>query len=48
MQKAMQLKQIGADVDTQVQTILSPEQYQKWQEMRAAERQQAMQKMEQH
>lgn len=46
MQKAMQLRQIGEATDAKVQPILSPEQYQKWQQMRAQEREQMMQKME--
>ena len=46
MQKAMQLRQIGEATDAKVQPILSPEQYQKWQAMRAQEREQMMQKME--
>jgi hypothetical protein len=46
MQKAMQLRQIGEATDAKVQPILSPEQYQKWQQMRQQEREQMMQKME--
>jgi hypothetical protein len=46
MQKAMQLRQIGEATDAKVQPILSPEQYQKWQQMRAQEKEQMMQKME--
>lgn len=48
MQKAMQLKEIGQDTDSKVMPILNPQQQQKWQAMQAAERQQMMQKMEQH
>jgi len=46
LQKGMQLRQIGQATDAKVQPILSPEQYQKWQAMRAQEREQMMQKME--
>lgn len=46
LQKAMELKQIGQATDTKVQPILTAEQWQKWQVMRAQEREQMMQKME--
>ena len=46
MQKAMKMRQIGEDTDSKLRPILTPEQYQKWQQMRAQERQQMMQKME--
>ena len=46
MQKAMKMRQIGEDTDSKLKPILTPEQYQKWQQMRAQERQQMMQKME--
>jgi hypothetical protein len=46
LQKAMQLRQVGEATDAKVQPILSPEQYQKWQAMRAQEREQMVQKME--
>ncbi len=46
MQKAMKMRQIAEDTDSKLKPILTPEQYQKWQEMRAQERQQMMQKME--
>lgn len=46
MQKGMQLRQISEATDAKLQPILSPEQYQKWQQMRAQEREQMMQKME--
>jgi len=45
MQKAMKLRQISEDTDAKLQPILTPEQNQKWQQMRAQERQQMMQKM---
>lgn len=45
LQKAMQLKQIGTDMDSKVQPILSPEQYQKFQQIRQQEREEMMQKM---
>ena len=46
MQKAMKMRQISEATDAKLQPILTPEQYQKWQQMRAQERQQMMQKME--
>ncbi len=46
LQKAMKMRQIGEDTDTKLQPILTPEQYQKWQQMRTQEREQMMQKME--
>ncbi len=46
LQKAMKMRQIGEDTDAKLQPILTPEQNQKWQQMRAQERQQMMQKME--
>ncbi len=46
LQKGMQLRQISEATDAKLQPILSPEQYQKWQQMRAQEREQMMQKME--
>jgi Spy/CpxP family protein refolding chaperone len=48
LQKAMKMRQIGEDTDSKLKPILTPEQYQKWQQMRAQERQQMMQKMESH
>jgi hypothetical protein len=46
MQKAMQMRQIANDTDTKLKPILSPSQYQTWQQMRTQEREQMMQKME--
>ena len=46
MQKAMQMRQIADDTDTKLKPILSPQQYQTWEQMREQERQQMMQKME--
>ena len=46
MQKAMQMRQIADDTDTKLKPILTPSQYQTWQQMRAQEREQMMQKME--
>jgi hypothetical protein len=46
MQKAMQMRQIADDTDTKLKPILNPQQYQTWEQMRAQERQQMMQKME--
>jgi len=45
MQKMMQLKQVGADMDAKVKPILSPEQYQKFEQIRAQEREQMIEKM---
>jgi len=46
MQKAMQMRQIADATDGKLKPILSPTQYQTWEQMRAQERQQMMQKME--
>ena len=46
MQKAMQMRQIANDTDTKLKPILTPSQYQTWQQMRTQEREQMMQKME--
>ena len=46
MQKAMQLHQIADATDAKLKPILTPQQYQTWQQMREQERQQMMQKME--
>ena len=48
LQKGMQLRQISEATDAKLKPILSPEQYEKLQAMRAQERQQMMQKMENH
>lgn len=48
MQKAMKMRQIGEATDAKLQPILTPQQYEKWQQMRTQERQQMMQKMENH
>jgi len=45
LEKAMQLKQVGTDMDTKVQPILNPQQYQKFQQIRQQEREQMIQKM---
>ena len=45
MQKAMQMRQLGEDMDAKVKPILSPEQYQKFEQMRQQEREQMIQKM---
>lgn len=47
LQKAMQMKQISNDTDAKLKPILTPDQYQKLQQMHEEERQQMMQKMEQ-
>lgn len=46
MQKAMQMRQIADATDAKLKPILTPQQYQTWEQMRAQERQQMMQKME--
>lgn len=46
MQKAMQMHQIADDTDAKLKPILTPQQYQTWEGMRAQERQQMMQKMQ--
>lgn len=46
MQKAMQMREIANDTDAKLKPILSPQQYQTWEQMREQERQQMMQKME--
>lgn len=48
MQKAMKMRQIADATDAKLKPILNPEQYEKWQQMRAEERQQMMQKVENH
>ncbi len=48
MQKAMKMHQIADDTDAKLKPILNPQQYQTWEQMRAQERQQMMQKMEKH
>ena len=45
MEKMMQLKQAGTDMDTKVQPILNPQQYQKFQQIRQQEREAMIQKM---
>lgn len=46
LQKAMQMRQIADATDAKLKPILNPSQYQTWEQMRAQERQQMMQKME--
>ncbi len=46
LQKAMRMKQVGAETDAKVKLILTPEQYEKWEAMRAQEREEMMQKVE--
>jgi Spy/CpxP family protein refolding chaperone len=45
LQKAMQMKQVGTDMDAKVKPILTPDQYQKFEQMRAQEREEMMEKM---
>ena len=42
MQKAMKMRQIGQDTDTKLKPILTPEQYEKWEQIRTQERKQMM------
>ena len=46
LQKAMKMRQIGETTDTKMKPILNPQQWQTWENMRAQEKQQMMQKME--
>jgi hypothetical protein len=46
MQKAMKARQIADAADAKVKPILNPQQYQTYEQMRAQERQQMMQKMQ--
>jgi hypothetical protein len=46
MQKAMKMHQIADAADAKVKPVLNAGQYQKWEAMRAQERQQMMQKMQ--
>jgi hypothetical protein len=46
LQKAMKMRQIGESTDNKMKPILNPQQWQTWQNMRAQEKQQMMQKME--
>jgi Spy/CpxP family protein refolding chaperone len=45
LEKIMQLKQIGTEMDAKVKPILNPEQYQKFEQIRAQEREEMIQKM---
>jgi hypothetical protein len=45
LEKMMQMKQVGTDMDNKVQPILTPAQFQQFQQIRAQEREQMMQKM---
>ena len=45
LQKAMQMKDLGTQMDAKVKPILNPDQYQKFEAMRAQEREQMIQKM---
>jgi hypothetical protein len=46
MQKAMKMRQIANTADGKVKPILNPQQYEKWEQIRAQERKQMMEKME--
>ncbi len=45
MQKLMQMKEAGTNADAQIKPILSPEQYQKFEQIRTQEREEMIQKM---
>jgi predicted transglutaminase-like cysteine proteinase len=45
MQKMSQMRQVGDEMDAKVKPILSPDQYQKFEQIRQQERQQMMEKM---
>jgi hypothetical protein len=47
LQKARQMKEISDETDAKLKPILNPQQYAKWEQIRAEERQQMMQKMRQ-
>jgi len=45
MQKMMQMKEVGSAADAQIKPILTPEQDQKFEQIRAQEREEMLQKM---
>ena len=45
LQKARQLREISDETDARLKPILNPQQYAKWEQIRAEERQQMIQKM---
>jgi len=45
LQKARQMKEIADETDAKLKPILNPQQYAKWEQIRAEERQQMIQKM---
>jgi hypothetical protein len=45
LQKARQMREIADETDAKLKPILNPQQYAKWEQIRAEERQQIMQKM---
>jgi Spy/CpxP family protein refolding chaperone len=45
MQKLMQMKEAGTTADAQIKPILSPDQYQKFEQIRTQEREEMIQKM---
>jgi len=47
LQKARQMKEIADETDAKLKPILNAQQYEKWEQIRAEERQQMMQKMRQ-
>ena len=47
LQKAKQMKEIADETDAKLKPILNPQQYAKWEQIRAEERQQMMQQMRQ-
>jgi len=45
LQKVMQIRQVGSEMDAKVKPILSPGQFQKYEQIRAQEREQMIQKI---
>jgi len=45
MQKMMKMRQVGSEMDAKMKPILSPPQYEKYQQIRAQERQEMIEKM---
>jgi hypothetical protein len=45
LQKARQMREISDETDAKLKPILNPQQYEKWEQIRAEERQQMIQKM---
>jgi hypothetical protein len=48
LQKARQMREISDETDAKLKPILNPQQYAKWEQIRAEERQQMIQKMKEN